>query len=89
MTDSNDPLVQLATSVGAHLVAMRTAYVHLVKTLEQKGVINAGEFATSLEHTAASMPPETLNPDDIMRSLYAIAAGIREAKSVTVDDRRQ
>ena len=89
MTDANDPLVQLATSIGVHLTALRTAYVHLVKTLEHKGVINTGEFATSLEHTAASIPAGTLNQDDIMRSLYAIAAGIREAKSTVVDDRRQ
>lgn len=77
-------LAKLAQVIGAQLTAQQLAYAQLVKQLEDKGVVSADDVAKGLELSAAMIPPETINPEGLVKALYQIAGMVRAASTKPV-----
>ncbi|MGN6666145.1 MAG: hypothetical protein ACTHKH_04120 [Trinickia sp.] len=80
MTDTQT-LAKLAQVIGAQLTAQQLAYAQLVKQLEGKGVLSADDVAKGLELSAAMIPPETINPEGLVKAIYQIAGMVRAASA--------
>ena len=69
---------QLEIIVGL-FAGVQTALVHLVNTLDSKGVLARGEIAASFRDTANAVPAEVRNREQVVLVLNQLARGIESS----------
>ncbi|WP_434107645.1 hypothetical protein [Paraburkholderia caffeinilytica] len=77
--------VQVFELVIAHFQAMDTAYIHLVKHLAARKLLDENEFAKSLESAATLIPAGVSNAPEIAKVLCLVARGISTGDASPAD----